>query len=192
MPRCSSIGLMSEETFDLRDVLANRKYPTVVVSVWIDEDGFFQLAALERKAADTTSKTGIADLDRKIKNLKKQLNDEAIKVHLRGTSRRSREDMITEAMVQYPIRRDVMGREDELQAYRRASLLTELYFAAHIQKVESASGQVQVLDDDNRRDVARSLLSELPELSVKLIDTAIANLRGEAEMQQGVDFLSAT
>lgn len=183
---------MTDETFDLREVLANRKYPTATQRVWVDEEGFFQLAALERRSADVTDKVLIEDLDRKVQNLKDELNASAIKVHLRGTSRRAREDMITEAMVQFPIQRDLMGRENELQAYRRGNLLTELYFAAHIQKIEYPNGKIQEFNDDNRRDIARAMLSELPEFSVKLIDTAIGNLRGEAEMQQGVDFLSAT
>lgn len=184
---------MTEETFDLREVLSNRAYPTAKIPVWIDEAGFFELAALERKHADTKADSPeLGDLDNKIANLKAELNASAITVHLRGTSRRSREDMVTEAMVQFPVKRDVLGREDELQAYKRGNLLTELYFAAHVQKIVAPNGKTQELNDENRRDVARSMLSDLPDFSVALIDQAIGNLRGEAEMQQGVDFLSTT
>lgn len=183
---------MSDETFDLRDVLANRKYPTASVRVWSDEEGFFALAAMNRKAADLESGPELDDLERRIQNQEDELNASAYTVHLRGTSRRAREDMQTEALVQFPIKRDALGREDELQTWKRGNLLSELYFAAHVTKVVDPSGAVQELNDDNRRDVARAILSFLPEVSVKLIDEAIGSLRGEAEMQQGVDFLSTT
>ncbi len=179
--------------FDLRDVLANRKYPTAKVRVWTDEEGFFELAALEREAASITKPGAkLTAVENKIKALKEHLNATAVIVHLRGTSRRAREDMQTEALSQFPIKRDVYGRDDDMQAFNRGNLLTELYFAAHITKIEAPNGAEQILDDENRRDVARAFLDEAPEYSVKLVDAAIGALRGESEMQQGIDFLSAT
>lgn len=184
---------MSDDTFDMRDVLANRKYPTTTQRVWVDEEGFFELAALERKAASITeSGPELEDVERQIQNLKDELNAGAYTYHLRATSRRAREDMQTEALVQFPIKRDPLGREDEKQAWQRGNLLTELYFAAHVTKVVNPAGAEQVWTDENRRDLARATLGMLPEYSVKALDAAILALRGETEMQQGVDFLSTT
>lgn len=180
------------DDFDLRDVLANRAYPTTTVRVWIDEESFFELDKLQHKAAGITDKKALADVEQKIQNVIDNLNATALKVHLRGTSRRAREDMVTESLVQFPIKRDVMGREDDLQTYKRGNYLTELYFAAHIQKIEYPNGKIQELDEENRRGVAYAFVGEMPDFSVKIVDEAIGALRGEAEMQQGVDFLSRT
>lgn len=181
------------DDFDLRDVLASRKYPTAKVKVWVDEEGFFELAALEQKIANTLDADEVSRLDAQAQKLKDELNASALTVHLRGTSRRAREDMQTEALTLFPIKRDVMGREESLQQVERGRLLTELYFAAHITAVENAAGARQDWAPDSLgRELARAFLSEMPDYSVALVDQAIGALRGESEMQQGVDFLSRT
>lgn len=185
-------------TFDLRDTLANRAYPTTSVKVWMDEKVFFEIAALNRKITDTPNddKKAITALESELEQKLKQRDDEAFRVHIRAISKRSRNDLQTEAFSQMPIIRDVYGREDEKRTWQRSNLLSELYFAEHITKVVDPMGNEQVFTEDNKRDLARAFLGEAPDFSVEVVDQAIGALRGEKEMkdysEQSVDFLSHT
>lgn len=178
--------------FDLREIAAGRAYPTATVNVWVEERLFFELAALERKQASETDDDAVNALESQIQKKREELEASALKVHLRGTSRRAREDMQTKALSQFPIRRDVYGRDDDLQAVNRNRYVTELVFAAHIQSIEAPNGSKQDWTEENRQELARVFLDELPEVSVNIVDKAIVALRGDEEMQQGVDFLSRT
>lgn len=183
--------IMTEE-FDLRETLAGRAYPTSTIKVWMDEEVMFEIAALIRKQANITDPKELKAIDAQISATTKEANDQAYTVHLRGTSRRAREDMQSKAFAEFPIERDIYGREKDMTAWNRGNLLTEMYFAAHITAVVNPAGKRQDWTEENRRDLARVLLDMAPEETIKMIDAAILALRGDEEMQKGVDFLSRT
>lgn len=182
-------------TFDLRETLANRAYPTTSVKVWMDEKVFFEIAALNRKITDTPNddKKAIKALENELEAKLKQRDDEAFRVHLRGVSKQARNDLQTEAMVQIPFIRDIYGREDDKRTWDRANLLSEIYFAEYITKIVNPVGDEQVFTEENKRDLARAFIGQAPDFSVQIVDQAIGALRGEQEMadysNQSVDFL---
>ena len=63
-------------------------------------------------------------------------------------------------------------------------------------RLEGPSGEEQVWDDENSRDLARAFLDQAPEVAIKTVDAAIIALRGEQNEQFAkvgdVDFLSRT
>lgn len=183
-------------TFDLRDVLADKAYPTTVVKVLMDERIYFELAALADAHAAATSATEQKRIAAQFKAKVEERDANQYAVHLRGTSPRAREDIQSLALATFPIKRDMWGREDDLQAVRRGQLLAQLYFAAHITKIVAPNGDEQEFTEENRNDVAQAFLDAAPEHSIKMVDTAITALRGEAEAQkyaqQDADFLSRT
>jgi hypothetical protein len=183
--------------FDLRNVLADRAYPTARVPVLLDDKIVYELAALHRRLDEVpVSNENPEDLERQIAAKQQERDEQAYWVHLRATSNRAREDMQREALSQFPIKADVYGREDAVRGLERGSLLSELYFAAHITKIVAPNGAEQEWTKDNGRDLARAFLDTAPEHAVKVVDAAISALRGEQESQYAkvadVDFLSRT
>ncbi len=179
--------------FDLRNVLADRAYPTASVKVHLDEKPYFDLAALERVVVNADNDVDRAKAVKAFERKKAELTETAFTIHFRGTSPRAREDLQSEALHEFPIRRDVYGRDSDEQLIKRARLLNELYFAAYITKVVTPDGAEQVWTDDNRRDLARAFLDLAPDFAITTVDAAIGALRGEAETkrygQQDIDFL---
>jgi hypothetical protein len=167
---------MNEETFDIREVLARRKYPETSVKVWLDEEVWFEIDAVKAEHSNTTDKDRLAELDAQLDKLEKRRLDEAFTVHIRAISNRASEDIISAALAQYPIKRDLYGRDNDEQARNRNNLITEMSFAQRITKIVSPSGQAQVLTEENRREVVRSFLDQAPAFSIEIVDQAVGAL----------------
>lgn len=159
--------------FDLRDALLGRKYPETSVKVWMDDELFYRLeAARKRHAVALDAGQTDGELDR----IEAEMEESAYVVHLRGISGRAGEDIISKALSEKPIKRDMYGREDDLQSIERQRLVAELSFSEHITKIVDPRGREQVFTEDNKRDLARALLGNAPKVTVKIIDSAIAQL----------------
>ena len=187
---------MSEE-FDLHAALTGRKHPEAKVPVWLDDEPWYELQALERRHA------ALGDPERDAKELKEieaaidrtRETIEATKwiVQVRGISKGKGNDLITEALVEIPVMRDMYGRDDFKRERDRNALIQELSFAEHITEVVNPDGKVVTVTDENRRDVARLFLREAPDTAIDIIDNAIAQVSSKfAELQtrhQSPDFL---
>lgn len=180
--------------FDLRNVLADRAYPTASIKVHMTEEPYFELAALDRAVASAGTDAARAKATKAFEAARAALADAAYTVHLRGTSPRAREDLQSEALHEFPIRRDIYGRDNDEVARNRGKLLSELYFAAHITKVVWPGGVgEQVWDEESERDLARAFLGQAPDFAIETVDAAIGALRAKAEAdrygKQDIDFL---
>ena len=174
---------MEITSFDLRATLAERAFPSTTCRIHLSEKPFFELAALERKAADVAEDPAeLGLLEKKIEEKEREIEDQAYVIHLRGISNRAAQDINSKALAAVPIKRDLYGREEDEATINRRDVLTELIFAAYMTKIVSPSGAEQVLDDDNRRDVARAFIDMAPRRSIQIVDQTIARLSGEAEM----------
>ena len=181
-------------SFDIRDALTGRNYVTTHVPFWIDDQIFYEIAMAQDKHNAVTDPADIAERDRELAALEKRRDEEAYTVYLRAISNRANEDIISKALAEFPIKRDVYGREDENVALERGKLIRELQVAAHITKIVDPEGNAQPVDDENRRNVARVLIDNAPPISLNVLDQAIQELNkkfnAEQFKQQDTDFLS--
>lgn len=186
------------DSFDLRDVLAGRKYPTARIPVVLNDEVLWEIMELQREASEALVDNSIDpdDVQRKLEAKIAERDASVYWVHLRGTSRRHREEIQSEVLSQIPYKPDAYGRDDVARSLKRQQLATELLFASHITKIVAPNGAEQVFTEENKRDLTRAFLSEAPDHAVNIVDTAITQLRGEEAEQfakvSELDFLSRT
>lgn len=181
-------------SFDIRTALTERNYVTTNVPFWVDDKVFYDLQSVRDQHARAIEDAEIKALDERLDQLEKRRDDEAYHIYLRSISNRANEDIISKALAEWPIKRDIYGREDENEQMERGKLIREMQVAAHIVKIVNPEGVGQSIDDDDRRDVARAILAEAPPVSLNVLDQAIAELqkdfKDETLRHQDTDFLS--
>lgn len=175
---------MDDKTFDLRDALLGRKYPETSSTIWLSEELDYAIAALNRKQANVTDEKELAQIEGELAELGAQKLAQAYRVHVRAISNRSREDILSKALAGKPIKRDMYGREDDLQLMERNRLIAELSFAAHVTKIVSPDGNEQIFTDENRRDLARAILDQAPGSAVATIDALIDGVNQKFAAQE--------
>lgn len=187
---------MDETNFDLRAFLADRAYPTSKIRVLLSEKLAFEIAALEHKIAGITNKEELKQLETDLAKLYEQRQGELFTFHLRGVSRRKREDIQSKGMSQIPYKFDMYGRDDPTQQVARQKLVEELLFHAYITQIDWPSGKVQAVpraeDSENGeaegRAIIRSVLDNAPDFAIDHLSAAIGALQGdEAVSRAAVD-----
>jgi len=202
---------MTEEnptlTFDIREVLADRDQPTGEVTVYMDEVLMRDIVKINKELArlSTLSAVSNADaageaadaytaLENTFEAAKKDLRDKAYVIHLRGINPTRKNDIKSKAMHEVPLSRDLYGRDDPQNEFKREAVLRRLIFAAYIEKIVAPNGAVQVLTLENAEGVAASLVDTAPDEATLEIDRAIGELTGAIDLklfeEQGTDFLS--
>lgn len=171
-------------THDLRAYLENRAYPTAAVKVLMTEQVAFELAELYRQHSVAKEKEDVERLDAQIAAKEAERDSQLFSVHCRATSGRAREDIVRTTLHEVPYQLDMYGRDRVENEYARKRLLRELIFTAHMTKITFPDGEVQLLTDENRRDVVRSFLDQAPDHTIELVDQLIERLNGTAEMQK--------
>jgi hypothetical protein len=188
-------------TFDIRDALLERGYPTAAVKIWVSDEIFYKIEAVEAEIDEKSkgnqnpkTKKEIAELSGKLDALWAQRDSEAYTAHLRGISNRAGEDIISKALAAWPIRRDMYGREDDAIALERQKVMRHMTFAAHLQKLVNPEGIEQVITDENRDGVTESILDHAPKITLTILDQSMTQLSKDfaeqVQKQQDPDFLS--
>jgi hypothetical protein len=167
---------MSDESFDIRDVLAGRKYAEADVQIWTDDELFYKRAAIESQIAKEANPDEADRLTARAAQISQEIADAAVAVNIRAISPRAKEDIVSKALSQLPIKRDAYGREDDLRAIERTKIIRKLTFEQHVKKLTTADGRSQVLNDDNRSEVIQSLLDQAPDWCLDLLDAAIKEI----------------
>lgn len=172
------------ETFDIREFLADRAYPSATQRALLSEELAFELAAIRDEHASNTDAKEQKRLDAKLEEVERRVDEAKFTFHLRAISRRAKEDIQSAALAEVPILRDMYGRDEPKREIDRRRVLTEMIFAQHITKMVSPTGAEQVWTEDNRRDLARAILDGAPDSTITLLDRAIGRLSGDAEMDR--------
>lgn len=186
---------LSKGAFDLRQVLAERAYPTEDVTFYVDEDlGYAVLKIQEQidiltnqvnvfaiqgnKKAEKDATDALASAEAKLEETHKAFSPYV--AHIRSISRRARYDLQSKALHAVPIKRDLFGNDDPTNEFERAHYMDQLIWAAHIQSITSPDGRTQnfsgsVNDEDNVKAVSE-IMDSIPESAYKLINAGIDKL----------------
>lgn len=196
---------LAKGAFDLRQVLAERAYPTDDVLFYVDEDlGYAVLKIKEQvdilsnqvavanitgnKKAEAEANAALQSAEYKLEETHKAFSPYT--AHIRSISRRAKYDLQSKALHKYPIHRDLMGNDDPLQEFERNHYMDQLIWAAHLQSITDPEGRIQIFAgtaaDDGNVEVVAGIMDQIPESAYKMIDAGINKL-----LDDGTRFESA-
>jgi hypothetical protein len=189
---------MSDETitdpfgdeWDLGEVLAERAQPTDTVTIFLNEAASYAKAQLLK----ALSKGGIPPEEREkmedqIAEWDKQLDERKYVIHLTAVPSRMREDIQSKALSEHPIKPNLLGQDDPLNARARMIRENELIWLAQITKVVNPVGKVKAhwTEEEMRR-----FSESLPSKAQDRVDKKIKELTAQAEeytvRAQNLDF----
>lgn len=139
---------MSEDfaTFDLAEMLAGKTHPREVVSVWFNEELGYAIT----KTTDLLRRLPVGDPD--VKKVQKELDElieagkaQEFKVHLRGSDRQERQDILDTVLAEFPQETDLIGRPRPNKEGNKKH--ANLYWLLHIEKIEAPDGRINVPDE---------------------------------------------
>ena len=182
---------MSEDIFDIRDVLAGLDHPTGSVDIWFDRQGGIELDRLEKELAhEPDEKKAQKLLDEYTVKLEEYKNKKYT-VHLQGIDNERKQDIQLQALKTYPFKRDAYGRDDQEQEYKRGLRLKDLIWQAYITKIVNPEGKVQEYPG---LEVIHIFTTKAPDQVIQRIDNKIAEVEKDTDIQrfgqQDADFLS--
>lgn len=164
--------------WDLTAVLADRQMPTAVVNVYLNEYASHAKSQL-MKAHATAKPEGVEELDAKIAEVDKALQESKYEVHLEAIPSRMREDIHSRALHEYPNKRNVVGQPaDDDPTIERIKYENDLLWVACIRKLVTPSGDV--FEAPTKDDVT-ALSSGLSSSACILIDQKIQGLHQDSE-----------
>lgn len=175
-------------TWDLGELLAEREMPEAEVVLYLNEAASYAKAQL-LKAHSKARGEDVDAIDAKLTEVEAQLEASKYTVKLRAVPSRHRENLYDKAKSKYPVKRDVLDRDDVENVQARTKYNNQLLWEAMIVTVVNPRGE-----ESGKWDIAKILEFEkaLPVKAQRAIDDAILALSTEAEEYtvgaKGVDF----
>lgn len=190
----SSNELLQPGTFDLRQTLAERAYPTETVEFYVDEELGYAVNKLDETMKTLVDQVAIAEsagateaaeaaasalvaAEEKYNELRKDA--EPYKAVIRSISRRAKRDIQSKALHAYPLHRDLYGRDDSENEFARNHEIDVLLWTSCLQSITNPAGAIQVYDGN--REVIEGVQDEIPESAYKVINAAIDRLLDDGE-----------
>lgn len=168
---------MAEETWDLAEVVSERKQPTAKVGIYLNEEASHTKVQIMAMYANAKTDE-VQVLDDKLEALEKLLESSKYTVHLQGIPARMREDINTQAFVAFPAKPDFLGRDDPMNARDRQRKEGDLLWLAHITDVVNPRGKSK---KDWTEGSIHQFASGLPLAAQNAIDAAIKKLAEDSE-----------
>jgi len=168
--------------FNIVDVVKERAFPKQVVNVYVDESIAYETSKLKEELSKTDAAAKeYVEIQAKIDAKLDELLQSKYEFHLTGISEGQRDKLHAECIEKFPIEysedKNLFTNEVkrvEIQSDERDEVFTNLLWAAHVEKIVSPDGAVQVglsVDD------AKTLRSGLPLAASSGINDAIDKLR---------------
>lgn len=141
------------KTFSILEAAQGRSYPTETYPIYLDHDAAYHIAQLEKAIGDEKDSERADELTAQRAALVEQVKASAVKITLKGLSTEARESVEALADAKFGIE---VESEDKIDWRNKA------FLAAHIAKVEDATGAVDstVWDGDNIGDLLRAIPEE--------------------------------
>lgn len=178
----------SRGVFNIVEAVRGRAYPKTTVTVYLDEDAAYTAASIDAELEDAIIVDGDAGESERTKELK-ALFDATVDLlkasecvfTIRGISEGSRDKIMDQVLEQCPIEYDEVKNQItgittkvEIENKERDRLFTQFLWAAQIESITAANGDVQ--HSLTVEDVAE-LRKELPLAAVASINEAIDKVR---------------
>ena len=178
--------------FNIINVLKDRAYPTVDVTVYLDEEAAYLASKMDAKVKEATSELEVLgenkELEEKLSALQEQrdvlisrLSESAYIFTVTGISEGKRDDIIRECDSKYPPKYNEEKNpftgevtKTEVENSERSDYIVDLIWQAHIQKITAPNGDVQ--DSVTLQDVTE-IRRALPIASTASINNAIEKIR---------------
>lgn len=177
MTDARDIAVEAGKTFNLVERLQNRGMPEEDVTIYLDEKLGWDLERLEEKHANTKKQEELADLEAKIKRVRRQLQESAYTFTLRGMTNETYDRIIDEAVEAHPYVYDeqinpLTGQKlKTLQSSdERDNLFNTLFLTEAIARVTDPDGAV----DENIDAAAVTFIRKLAPLDAIRRITALA------------------
>lgn len=165
-------------TWDLGDFLADRQMPTTTVVVYLNEYASHAKAQL-LKAHSRASKEEVAELDKKLAEVDKTLEDSRYEIHLTAIPGEMRDDIHRKVLKDFPMKRNFLGQPAEDDPTQERILAENLLlWEACIRKMVAPGGKE--FENPAKGDV-ELLDKKLPMAAKNAIDRAIRELHEDAE-----------
>lgn len=184
----TEVNLMAEGTWDLGDVVAERTQPTKTINVFLNEAASYTKAELTQSLASAKGDE-VKAIESTIAEINKELEATKYQVIITAVPSRMREDIHSKALHKVPMRLDMLGRDDPLNAIERMDHENLLIWTAQIVDVINPKGLHKTNWDEVQMD---SFIKALPSAVQTRIDESIQKLTKDAERftveSQGIDF----
>lgn len=139
----------SPATFSILERLANRGMPTEDVTIYLDEDLGWTLAALEHKHANTTNPKQLTQLEKDIALVREQLASSKYIVHMRGMTNERYDEIVDTAIESHPYEYEetvnpltTQRTKNVIPNEERDELFNSLFLAEAIVSIEDPSGAI--------------------------------------------------
>lgn len=175
-------------TWDLSELLMEREMPKRDVVLYLNEAASYAKVQLEKARAKATPEE-VEAIDASLSEVEERLEASKYVVHLTGIPSRHRENLYDKALKKYPVKRDVLDRDEPENVRLRTRYNNQLLWEAQIESITNPRGE-----ESGSWDIARIMEFEkvLPVKAQQAIDAGILALNTEAEEYtvgaQGVDF----
>jgi len=179
--------------FDIRDALADRGYPSDEIDFYLDEDLGYQLEKMSENLDKLLTLERVDEYnkaEKEFEKLQKQLRAHKYIARARGISQRNREDILSKTLAEFPYKRDLMGRDDGEQEFKRGNLQMTQFWEAFLYELEDPHGNKQEVTPE----VVENMRGNLPAAAQRAINGLIEEVSGNTDWfrfaAQDTDFLS--
>lgn len=185
----TTVDEFAEGEWDLGDILIERKQPKDLVTVYLNEVASYTKVQLLKEHARTKDGDKLSELEDAIAEIDAELEKSKYVIHLTAVPPRMREDIASKALSTFPLKLDILGRDDMANARQRMEYENDLIWLAQITDVVNPRGQSR---KQWTLDQIQAFSQALPTKATQAIDKAIKALSEAAEeytiRSQNLDF----
>lgn len=182
------------KTHDIADMFAGVSYPTAVVPFYTDQGIAYEFNKLANESVDALrnkDEDAARDIEERRESLIKKAESNRYEIHLRGQSRENRERVLEKVREEFPIERDMFGRETPNAAADK--VYVNRYWALHVERIVFPDGGM--IAAPSEADI-RTLRGQSPDSELDKVEKAIQELTSGAKsgfesLAQEHDFLSS-
>jgi hypothetical protein len=188
--------LLKPGTFDIRNIVSERQLPEDAVHFYVNEKVGYQIKKLDQTIRKLNDQLGFLKDEKQIEEAKdalataqnaydelgEQIKGQRYTANIRTITRRNKRDIQSKALAEWPIQRDMWGRDNSTQEFERGEYLQTAAWEACILSIESPDGQIQKVNGtEDAHSIVVSLRGDLPESANTAIDAALAQLDDDGE-----------